>query len=127
MLTAGHRQFLAYLFSGGASTALDILLFALLLPMIGALPAYFTSYLFCLLLRYFWDARVTFRQARTDVAGLGRYLAVTVSLMALGALVFQIAAGYAPPLMAKLLSIPVTVAGGFVLTRHFVFAERHNG
>lgn len=120
-LSPAQRQFLGYLLSGGLSTALDLAVFRGLLFLLAPVPAFLASYVFCLVLRYFWDARVTFRQSRTGLNGLLRYLAITGALMGLGLAVFHGALVWMSPMPAKLCSLPVTIGGGFLLTRRWVF------
>ncbi len=120
-LSSVHRQFLGYLLSGGLSTAIDLIVFRGLLFLLAPMPAFLTSYVFCLVLRYFWDAQVTFRQSRVDLRGLLRYLTITGALMGIGLAIFHAALTWLSPMPAKLCSLPVTIGGGFLLTRRFVF------
>lgn len=117
-------SFLRFLGSGLFSTLLDLGLFRLL-TLFGVMPllAYPLSYSFCVVVRYFIDARLTFATERMHLRQFLMYFLANLAVMLLGLLAFDIAKVYYAVMLAKLLSIPVTVLSGFVIMRFVVFAK----
>jgi putative flippase GtrA len=115
--------FLFYAASGAASTLLDIAIFSLLNHYLNSSVAYVASYAFCVTARYFVDACFTFNLEHR-VGIFARYFLTNTLVMLLGVAAFRLALFYAPPLLAKILSIPVTLTAGFILLRFVAFRRR---
>jgi len=117
-------KFLRFLASGGFSTLLDLLLFrCLIYLLVPPLVAYPLSYSVCVTVRYFIDARLTFATERLHLRQFAQYFAANVLVMGLGLLAFGAAQHYFTPMVAKVVSIPVTVLSGFIIMHFLVFTD----
>ena len=129
-------SFLRFLASGGLSTLLDVLFFWLLKQLLPVDVAYAVSYSLCVVIRYFIDARLTFATERMHLRQFLAYFVANLLVMYLGMKSFDLirAQHYAdmiarilaipePDVIAKLLSIPVTILSGFAIMRFLVFRE----
>ena len=114
--------FLFYTLSGAASTLLDVTTFGILSHYLSSSVAYVVSYAFCVTARYFIDAHFTFH-LKHRVGIFLRYFLTNTLVMLLGVGAFRLMLFYVPPLLAKILSIPVTLVAGFILL-HFVEFRR---
>lgn len=113
--------FLRFLASGGVSTLLDLLFFGLLVFVLPPLWAYPLSYSLCVIIRYFLDARLTFATERLHARQFIQYFLANALVMGLGLLAFQGAHHYFPAMVAKILSVPLTILSGFIIMRSIVF------
>lgn len=121
------REIARFLGVGLGATALDMLLFWGLVGILecnetaGYLVAFYTS----VICRFFFDQRYTFRNDRANTAIQLRAYAAACTLTALiGIAAFHAAlwAGF-PPLAAKIVSIPLVTASGYMLFRRIVFTR----
>ena len=125
-----------FLVTGAGATALDVLLFWLLVSLFPAHGKACFAVSFCtsVLCRFFADKRFTF----VDTAGgtmsgkTGRqllmYFASSLGTMVVGLGVYSLCLRFASgPLLAKLVSIPFVTASGFLLFKLVVFRPRSGG
>jgi putative flippase GtrA len=113
--------------TGGANTAVDLALFALLVqafslnPAISNVLSYGTGIACSFVLNNWW----TFEAGkRSGLSGRAvRFLAVSLSALLVSTVIVAGLGSFLSPLVAKLISIPLTFAWNFVLCRYFVFAR----
>jgi putative flippase GtrA len=110
---------------GVVNTAVDIGLFAALTaPALGIAPAVanVASYSAGMIVSFALNRNWTFRAGDgPPLAQFLRFVVVNLSALVLSTLLVAGLARYMAPVAAKLLSLPVTFAWGFLLNRRFVF------
>lgn len=119
---------LRFLLVGGGATALDFLLFWLLVSLWPAhdkvcfVVAFFTS----VLCRFFADKLFTFRDKSGRVGlQLPLYFASTGVTLLIGLGIYSLCVWLGcGPLLAKLLSMPFVTAAGYLLFKFLVFSNR---
>lgn len=114
-------RLLLFLASGAASTLLDIGIFACLLRFFDGGFSYVASYAMCVVLRYAFDARFTFREKEYSWRHFAAYFLANLCLMLLGLSVFRLLTMEMSDIFAKVISIPPVTLAGFFVMHKFVF------
>lgn len=121
-------RLLLFLTSGAASTVLDISLFAYFLRFFDGGFSYVASYALCVVLRYAFDARLTFREKKYNFRHFVVYFIANLCLMLLGFVIFHLLTMEMSDVYAKVISIPpVTLLGFFVMNKLVFNKPRQQG
>ncbi|MFZ1989494.1 MAG: GtrA family protein [Alphaproteobacteria bacterium] len=119
-------RLLLFAYVGVANTATD---FAVFMALVGAahwLPAAanICSYSIAICASFILNRNITFRQSiyrHRTLAQFVRFAIVNLAALALSTALVHFFVGFTSPVIAKLMSIPATLAWGFICSRHFVF------
>ena len=120
-----------FLLTGAGATALDFLLFWLLVSLFPDRDAacFAIAFFSSVACRFFADKRFTFRDSSRGVGlQLPLYFASTLCTMLIGLGVYSLCVRLGcAPLPAKLVSMPFVTAAGYLLFKYLVFPSRIQG
>lgn len=117
-------QLLRFATVGAITTALDFVLFLVLVPLTG-IPAVanLLSYSCGIAVSYALNSAWTFRVGR-DPASAVRFTLATLAGLALSTLLVALLVLVMWPFLAKILSVPVVFAWNYLAVKYWVFARR---
>ena len=115
---------------GVVNTAADFAIYTALVRLAGWPPvaANICSYFAAVGISFVLNRNITFRQnSFRHGAGhqLARFAAINLAAVAISTALIHFLIRFTDPVTAKLLSIPATLAWGFVCSRRFVFSPSH--
>lgn len=113
-----------FLLSGAFTTVLDLVVFAALLRCVEGSVAFIVSFSICVLVRFFFDSRISFQQRRWSIRSFSLYVFVNCSSMFFGLFLYEILSMSVGGFVGKILSIPPVTVVGFFLMRYFVFKNK---
>lgn len=123
-----HGDVIRYGLVSCVNTALDLVLFAMLWPTLGAAPANVISYSAGILTGFFLNRIWTFRGAQGTATGqLARFVIINVGGLALSTLFVGAASFLMAPILAKAFSYPLTFSWNYGFSRMWVFRSTAGG
>ncbi|MEJ1159178.1 GtrA family protein [Prosthecomicrobium sp. N25] len=113
-------QFLRFATVGAITTVIDIVGFALLVTVLPPAPANLCSYSMGLTVSYLLNSRWTFGVSRNPAQAV-KFVAATLAGLGLSTLLVASLSLVIPPIVAKVLSVPVVFAWNYLTVRFWVF------
>lgn len=121
-IACSHGDVIRYGVVSCVNTLLDLILFAMLWPMIGAAPANLISYSAGVLTGFFLNRVWTFRGAQGTAAGqFTRFVIVNIGGVALSTSFVGAASFLIAPILAKAFSYPLTFGWNYGFSRMWAF------